>query len=37
VKVVLSDWDVYRALAGQERAPLDPEHRVATPSDGIAF
>ncbi|BDG06455.1 hypothetical protein AMOR_54510 [Anaeromyxobacter oryzae] len=37
VKIVLSDWDVYRALAGEPAAPVDPLHPVAAPPFGVAF
>jgi soluble lytic murein transglycosylase len=37
VKIVLSDWDVYRELSGDAAAPVDPLRPVAAPADGVAF
>ncbi|WP_041453423.1 lytic transglycosylase domain-containing protein [Anaeromyxobacter dehalogenans] len=37
VKVVLSDWDVYRRLSGGAPAPVDPERPVAAPAPGVGF
>jgi soluble lytic murein transglycosylase len=37
VKVVLSQWDAYRAIAAQAAPPIDPDRRVAPPPAGVAF
>ncbi|ACL65686.1 Lytic transglycosylase catalytic [Anaeromyxobacter dehalogenans 2CP-1] len=37
VKVVLSDWDVYRRLSGGPAAPIDPARPVAAPAPGVGF
>ncbi|WP_242347071.1 lytic transglycosylase domain-containing protein, partial [Anaeromyxobacter terrae] len=37
VRIVLADWDVYRALAGEPAAPIAPERPVAAPDGGVAF
>jgi soluble lytic murein transglycosylase len=37
VKIVLSDWDVYRRLAGGAAAPIDPARPVAAPAPGVGF
>jgi soluble lytic murein transglycosylase len=37
VKIVLSEWDEYRALAGEPPAPIDPDGRVSPPASGVAF
>lgn len=37
VKVVLADWDVYRALAGEPAAPVNPGKPVAAPKAGVSF
>jgi soluble lytic murein transglycosylase len=37
LKIVLADWDVYRALAGEAAAPLDPARKIAAPAAGVGF
>ncbi|WP_243338734.1 lytic transglycosylase domain-containing protein, partial [Anaeromyxobacter soli] len=37
VRIVLADWDVYRALAGEPAAPIAPERAVTAPDGGVAF
>jgi soluble lytic murein transglycosylase len=37
VKIVLPEWDLYRALAGEPPAPIDPDGRVSPPAQGVAF
>ena len=37
VRIVLTDWDVYRALAGEPPAPVDPGRSVTAPEGGVAF
>lgn len=37
VKIVLAEWDAYRALSGDPPPPLDPDRRVSAPPDGVAF
>jgi soluble lytic murein transglycosylase len=37
VKVVLAEWDVYRAVAGEPTPRLDPDQRVKAPAAGVAF
>jgi hypothetical protein len=37
VKIVLADWDVYRALAAEPAAPVDPGKPVAAPKAGVSF
>ncbi len=37
VKVVLAEWDAYRAVAGEATPPLDPDRRVKAPAPGVAF
>jgi soluble lytic murein transglycosylase len=37
VKVVLSEWDAYRAAAGQLAPPIDPDLRVKPAGSGVAF
>jgi soluble lytic murein transglycosylase len=37
VKVVLAEWETYRALQGDPPAPVDPAWRVAPPPAGAAF
>jgi soluble lytic murein transglycosylase len=37
VKSVLSEWDAYRAIAGEPPAPVDPDRRVSAPARGVAF
>ena len=37
VKIVLADWDVYRGLAGEDTAPIEPDRSVEPPADGVAF
>jgi len=37
VKVVLAEWDVYRAVAGEPTPPIDPDRRVKAPASGVAF
>jgi len=37
VKSVLSEWDAYRASAGEPSLPLDPDRRVAAAPPGVAF
>jgi soluble lytic murein transglycosylase len=37
VKIVLSEWDVYRALAGEPPPPLDPLRPTPAPGPGVAF
>jgi soluble lytic murein transglycosylase len=37
VKVVLSEWDAYRAVAGDPPPPVDPDRRVTRPVSGVAF
>jgi soluble lytic murein transglycosylase len=37
VKIVLAEWDTYRALAGDPSAPLDPSRAVPPPGPGVGF
>jgi soluble lytic murein transglycosylase len=37
VKIVIPEWDTYRALAGEEPPPIDPARPVAAPAAGVAF
>jgi soluble lytic murein transglycosylase len=37
LKIVLTDWDLYRALDGASAAPLDPAHPIPAPPAGVAF
>jgi soluble lytic murein transglycosylase len=37
VRIVLAEWDVYRRLAGEPPAPIDPGEAVKAPGDGVAF
>jgi soluble lytic murein transglycosylase len=37
VKIVLSEWDAYRALAGEPPPAVDPASRVPAPGAGVAF
>jgi soluble lytic murein transglycosylase len=37
VKVVLSEWDTYRELAGEPPPPIDPASPVPAPGAGVAF
>jgi soluble lytic murein transglycosylase len=37
VKVVLAEWDAYRARSGERAPPLDPDRPVAPPAPGVAF
>lgn len=37
LKIVLADWDVYRALWGDEAAPLDPARKTPAPQPGVGF
>jgi soluble lytic murein transglycosylase len=37
VKIVLSEWAAYRALAGERPPPIDPARKVAPPGPGVAF
>ncbi len=37
VKIVLSEWDAYRSLAGDPPPPIDPARPVPPPSPGVAF
>jgi soluble lytic murein transglycosylase len=37
VKVVLSEWDAYRAAGGEPPPPVDPDRRVSPPAPGVAF
>jgi soluble lytic murein transglycosylase len=37
VKIVMSEWDAYRALAGVPTPPVDPGRPVPAPGPGVAF
>jgi soluble lytic murein transglycosylase len=37
VKIVAAEWDVYRALAGEAPAPVDPGRAVPAPVPGVAY
>ena len=37
VKIVLSEWDVYRSLAGAPPPPIDPLRPAPSPVRGVAF
>jgi soluble lytic murein transglycosylase len=37
VKVVLAEWDAYRAVRAEPPAPVDPDWRVVAPPAGVAF
>jgi soluble lytic murein transglycosylase len=37
VKIVLSEWDVYRALAGEPPPSIDPLRPTPAPAPGVAF
>ena len=37
LKIVLADWDLYRALDGAPAAPIDPEQAVEAAGSGVAF
>jgi soluble lytic murein transglycosylase len=37
VKIVLSEWDTYRALAGEPPPPIDPARAIPSPRAGVAF
>lgn len=37
VKIVLAEWDAYRALAGGAAPPIDPDRRVAAAPPGVSF
>jgi soluble lytic murein transglycosylase len=37
VRIVLTDWDVYRALAGEPPAPIVPGRTVSAPEGGVSF
>lgn len=37
VKIVLSEWDAYRALAGEPAPPVDPGRPIPAPAAGVAF
>ncbi len=37
VKVVLAEWDTYRAIAGEPGPALDPDRPVAPAPRGVAF
>jgi soluble lytic murein transglycosylase len=37
VKVVLAEWDTYRAIAGEPAPALDPDRPVAPAPTGVAF
>jgi soluble lytic murein transglycosylase len=37
VKVVVAEWDAYRALSGERGPPIDPDHRVVPAAHGVGF
>jgi soluble lytic murein transglycosylase len=37
VKIVLSEWAAYRALAGEAPPPTDPARKMIAPGPGVAF
>jgi len=37
VKIVLSEWDAYRALGGDSSPPVDPGRAVPAPGPGVGF
>jgi soluble lytic murein transglycosylase len=37
VKIVVSEWDAYRALSGDASPPVDPGRPVPPPGRGVAF
>jgi soluble lytic murein transglycosylase len=37
VKVVLPEWDTFRAVAGEAPPPLDPDRKIAPPPPGVSF
>jgi soluble lytic murein transglycosylase len=37
VKVVLAEWDVFRAVAGEPPLPMDPGRKVTAPPPGVSF
>ena len=37
VKIVMSEWDAYRALAGDASPPVDPGRAVPAPGPGVGF
>lgn len=37
VKIVLSEWDTYRALAGEPPPPVQPGRPVPAPAPGVGF
>jgi soluble lytic murein transglycosylase len=37
VKIVSAEWDLYRLLAGEPPAPLDPGRAIPAPGAGVAF
>jgi soluble lytic murein transglycosylase len=37
VKVVIAEWDAYRAVRGEPPVAIDPERRVAPPPVGVSF
>jgi peptidoglycan lytic transglycosylase len=37
VKIVLAEWDAYRALAGEAAPPIDPGRPIPAPAAGVAF
>ncbi|HEX9305968.1 MAG TPA: transglycosylase SLT domain-containing protein [Anaeromyxobacter sp.] len=37
VKVVIAEWDAYRAAGGEAPPPLDPDRRIVVAQPGVAF
>ncbi|HEX9241776.1 MAG TPA: transglycosylase SLT domain-containing protein [Anaeromyxobacter sp.] len=37
VKVVIADWDAYRAVRAEPPITIDPDRRVAAPAPGVSF
>jgi soluble lytic murein transglycosylase len=37
VKVVISEWDAYRAVRAEPPVAIDPDRRVAAPAAGVSF
>jgi soluble lytic murein transglycosylase len=37
VKVVIAEWDAYRAVRAEPPVALDPDRRVAAPAAGVSF
>jgi peptidoglycan lytic transglycosylase len=37
VKIVMSEWDAYRALSGDPSPPIDPGRPVPVPGPGVGF